>query len=328
MKKNKLFALSMMILFLFLISSTSFAQPATPPGNYNVLVPLPGIGEGNTSTNLGTYIPAVFRLSMGVAAVLAFVMITFGGITYATSDALSGKEQGREFLTNAVVGLVLVIASYAILNTINPNILKIQLALPPPPKAAEVPVVPGTPGGPGAAGCATNPALCSYRTITLSNGGTVRVLNGYPLNAAEVATDNALRNQLEHGAGGAVFVNSPACVTGLTSGCTNIVGFPGEMIARLKAITTTCGSETKSSCVVVITGGTEGGHQTHGPGRMSVDLSPQQTLNDYFYKINTRFDRVNPADGTRVNLPGGGTATYEVAGSGGTSSGNHWHIQY
>lgn len=95
--------------------------------DYTVLAPLPGITKSGDTTDLQTYLPAIFNLSIGIGAVLAFVMITFGGIMYATSDSITGKNDGRKYVEDAIWGLILVIGAYAILFTINPDTLKFSL---------------------------------------------------------------------------------------------------------------------------------------------------------------------------------------------------------
>ena len=112
--------LTVLIILLF-SSSETYAL-----GEYTFLEPLPGIAPTATLTE---YIPKVFTLSIGIAAVLAFVMITFGGIMYMTSDAISGKAQGRKYIEDALWGLLLVIGAYAILYTINPQILQFNLSV-------------------------------------------------------------------------------------------------------------------------------------------------------------------------------------------------------
>lgn len=116
-------------LMMFSVFTVVYAQ-----NEYTVLAPLPGttncdVGPGCDQTSLQKYLPAIFNLSIGIAAAMAFVAITWGGILYATSDAIMGKEQGKEWITNAVWGLLLVIGAWAILNTINPNILEFNLSL-------------------------------------------------------------------------------------------------------------------------------------------------------------------------------------------------------
>lgn len=292
------------VLFISLLFLTPFLVEAQQQP-YNLLVGLPEIG---TQTTLAAYIPAAFRLAIGASAVLAFVMITFGGIMYATSDAITGKEQGREYLTNAVVGLLLVVGAYAILWTINPRILNIDLNMPVPPLESLPMGVPGV-GAPGVYTGARNP------------DGT---LAGYTLTEAQVQQNTTLVNQL-NSSPGRVEVNAGPCATGATQGCTNIVLLRSDVVPALKRLSTSCSSQV-SGCQIVIVGGSEGGHRTHGPGMATVDLRPTSTLNTYLSRFNNRAS--NPTEGLRVNLPGGGVAEYEVTGSYGRSTGNHWHVQF
>lgn len=111
------------------------SHTGTPTTEYTVLVPLPNTTTCGTGaetpagckSTLTQYLPAAFNLIVGIAVALAFVMITFGGVMYATSDAISGKSQGREYIENALWGLLLVIGSYTILYTLNPQILDFTL---------------------------------------------------------------------------------------------------------------------------------------------------------------------------------------------------------
>ncbi len=136
-KYQKIIVLTVMILVFFSFAHDVFALNE----NYVPLAPLPCIGASGTncvgngasgSTKLSEYIPNLFNFIVGIAAVLAFIMITMGGITYATSDAISGKSKGREYIENALWGLLLVIGAWVILNTINPQILKFDLLIPNP----------------------------------------------------------------------------------------------------------------------------------------------------------------------------------------------------
>ncbi len=106
------------------------AHPISAQENleYAVLAPLPGVAEnaGDTTT-LEKYVPAIFKLAIGLSAVAAVVMIVIGGFQYMTSDAIQGKSAGKERIKNAIYGLILVIAAWLILNEINPNLLNINL---------------------------------------------------------------------------------------------------------------------------------------------------------------------------------------------------------
>lgn len=108
----------------------SFVGAASAQENieYKVLTALPGIGdEGDGTTTLEKYVPAIFQIAVGLAAVFAVLMIVLGGIQYMSSDAFYGKEDGKNRAWSAVKGLLFVIAAYLILYTINPNLLEFNL---------------------------------------------------------------------------------------------------------------------------------------------------------------------------------------------------------
>jgi len=73
------------------------------------------------------YFNALITIFIGICAVLAMIMIVIGGMQYMTSELVSGKEEAKKRIWGAVGGLILALASYAILNTINPNLLDIGL---------------------------------------------------------------------------------------------------------------------------------------------------------------------------------------------------------
>ncbi len=143
-RTKKLLMSFVFIMSFFVFASNSFAQNTQ---NYTVLQPLPGIGDttGGQIT-LAQYLPAAFNLLVGIALALAFIFITIGGITYATSDSMTGKNDGKNYIYNAVVGIILVIGSYVILYTINPQILTFSInLLGAPATTAPVTTVTGTP---------------------------------------------------------------------------------------------------------------------------------------------------------------------------------------
>ncbi len=58
-------------------------------------------------------------------------MITFYGIEYAISEAVGTKQQAIEGIQQAILGLMLALASWLILNTINPQLVNLQFNIPP-----------------------------------------------------------------------------------------------------------------------------------------------------------------------------------------------------
>src|SRR3989344_1896364 len=98
---------------------------------YTPLAPLPGLPavpyETDTECPLGNYLNIIIKLVIGIAAVLAMVMIVMGGIEYMTSDLISSKESGKDTIRNAILGLLIALGAYLILNTINPQLLSVCL---------------------------------------------------------------------------------------------------------------------------------------------------------------------------------------------------------
>lgn len=124
--------LTVALVMVFSVWTTTYAIE-----DYTPLAPLPGTTKDDCmgtdcKTDLETYLPGLFNWAIGVAAVMAFVVITAGGITYMTADSIAGTSKGKEMITNAIWGLLLVIGAYVILYTINPEILALRLDIPRP----------------------------------------------------------------------------------------------------------------------------------------------------------------------------------------------------
>jgi hypothetical protein len=113
--------LSLIIIIILLPPTLALAA------DYTLLAPLPGLTTVPNTNPLGTYIPFIFNLLIGLATVAAVLMIVFGGFQYMTTDAIQGKSAGRERIKNAIFGLVLVISAWLILYTINPKLLELNL---------------------------------------------------------------------------------------------------------------------------------------------------------------------------------------------------------
>ena len=91
------------------------------------LAPIPGLIDKDTAKDPSKFFNALFTYGITIAGLLAVIMITVGGIQYMTSDAVSNKTEGRERITYALMGLLLVLFSWVLLYTINPEILNLTL---------------------------------------------------------------------------------------------------------------------------------------------------------------------------------------------------------
>ncbi len=92
------------------------------------------VGEYKTvctisTSNVGTFFNVAVYSLIGLAALAAVIRIVYGGFLYLGSETFSLKEQGKEAIQNAIWGLIMVLSVYIILNTINPNLLNLNLNL-------------------------------------------------------------------------------------------------------------------------------------------------------------------------------------------------------
>ncbi|MEK7105328.1 MAG: hypothetical protein AAB865_01455 [Patescibacteria group bacterium] len=98
----------------------------------NLSIPIPGLSfsaaldDGNylTADFIGEYISGIYRYALGVAAILAVVMIMVGGVQYILGSASGGEAvaAAKKRITNGITGLVLLLSTYALLSVINPDL--------------------------------------------------------------------------------------------------------------------------------------------------------------------------------------------------------------
>jgi len=140
--------------FILILIEMPFANAEiTPPKTtskspYTVLAPLPCIESPATTNNPGivcpdgngalqpkvdfeTYVQYTINLLIGLSAVVAVVMIIWGGLEYMYSASFSDKKMGLDKAQNAIIGFVLILTSYIILRTIDPRLVQIPNSLVP-----------------------------------------------------------------------------------------------------------------------------------------------------------------------------------------------------
>jgi succinate dehydrogenase hydrophobic anchor subunit len=113
--------------------AVSIGGNSSPPGSsnlpYQVEMPL---GNQNSSNDLGKYIRTVFIFGLGLVTLAALFALIFGGINYILSAGSSSRQTtAKQWIWGAVSGLALLICSYLILATINPQLTSFNLKLDP-----------------------------------------------------------------------------------------------------------------------------------------------------------------------------------------------------
>lgn len=133
------------------VTFTAFAAETTPTPtptvnvlegvSYTPLVTLPLGEEGAilSSWTLSTYLSGMLRLIIALGGAVAVFMAIIGGVQYVASGITpSAKNDAKDRITNAFIGLAIILTSYLLLNTISPDLVNFKLALP----MIELPAVP------------------------------------------------------------------------------------------------------------------------------------------------------------------------------------------
>jgi hypothetical protein len=122
--------------------ATSTAQ--TPPcdstnQSYCLLAPLPlGVNADgsvdastpNTKIAPDAYIRGIFNLAIALAGVVAVIQLVVAGFKYISIDSVTGKETAKGDIQNALLGLILAIGAFSILQAINPRLVELSLSIP------------------------------------------------------------------------------------------------------------------------------------------------------------------------------------------------------
>jgi hypothetical protein len=115
--------------YFFILSSLVFL-PLLAHAQGTDFVPLtslPGLKDVATSDSLAPFLSEVYKLCIGLAAVLAVLQLMRAGIMYMGGDSITEKKQARELIMLSIVGLLLVLSPVIVFSIINPDILKLDI---------------------------------------------------------------------------------------------------------------------------------------------------------------------------------------------------------
>ncbi|HPL93098.1 MAG TPA: pilin [bacterium] len=98
---------------------------AADPVNVQYQVPFGGLSSGDL---LPEYINKIYKWMIGAGLVLVGIMVTVGGFMYVSSagDAKT-VASGKKYIVNSLIGMLLLVSSYLILNTINPDVTTMEV---------------------------------------------------------------------------------------------------------------------------------------------------------------------------------------------------------
>ncbi|MCX6753524.1 MAG: pilin, partial [Candidatus Nomurabacteria bacterium] len=107
---------------------------ATNNSIYTMLAPIGGIERMDSSgtdptcandpkcitNDIGKYLNIIFKLAIGICAALAVIMLIINGVKYMGDESVFGKTEAKKNMFGAIVGLLIALGAWALLNTINP----------------------------------------------------------------------------------------------------------------------------------------------------------------------------------------------------------------
>lgn len=108
---------------------------------YTVLAPIPGFPTIFPSAencaahpeieycNFGDYLNLVIELAIALAAVMLVIKLVIHGYTYMTQDVPFMKLQAKTKIGESLIGILLALTAYLILNTINPRLVSNNVTL-------------------------------------------------------------------------------------------------------------------------------------------------------------------------------------------------------
>lgn len=113
------------ILFVFFFSFFVFPNVLA---EYKLEVGLPGQLEASkgTSPSLMTYIRSIYLFALGAVGVAALGALVIGGFIYMFSDLIDTKSEAKKYIWGAIWGIILALAAYLILYTINPDLVNLR----------------------------------------------------------------------------------------------------------------------------------------------------------------------------------------------------------
>lgn len=80
-----------------------------------------------SSDLLAKYIQAIYNYGMAIAGILAAIILMAGGVLWLTSGGDASKiGQAKELIFGSIIGTGILFGSWIILNTINPDLLKLK----------------------------------------------------------------------------------------------------------------------------------------------------------------------------------------------------------
>lgn len=122
-KASKIFVLIIFIAAVFIFAN----QLSLAAYDYTPMQPIPGT-DANSSKDFPGYVMAIYKFAIWTVGIAALFMVTIGGFMYFSAAGNTSRlEKAKTVITDALLGVILVLTAWLLLNTINPDLTTIDL---------------------------------------------------------------------------------------------------------------------------------------------------------------------------------------------------------
>ncbi len=90
----------------------------------------PTVAGSDLGNNYGGYFKRIYELGIAIAGILAVLYIVIGGFQYMMTEAVFTKAEAKNKILSAIMGLILALGSWLLLNTIDSRFVNFDLKLP------------------------------------------------------------------------------------------------------------------------------------------------------------------------------------------------------
>ncbi len=253
-------------------------------------VQTPGFNTGQ-AVSLFSSTSFLYSLAIMISVLAAGVMYARAGV-YRMQASEVGVRKSNDEIKRVTLGLLGVLSLFVILYTFNKDLLSGNVGLDGLRAAA------GKSGG-----------FVSGGGGNFGGGGATAEIPSSTTNGTEQANRSALSAQ-------GITVNKSACtaaqMTESKPSCSNLADLPQSVMSMLVQLKDSCPGST-----LVVTGGTEPGHKSHGPGKAAVDLRIGDAKLD---SCISKFPSGPPLNYCTATYSGLGFLFCNEKGT------NHWHV--
>lgn len=96
----------------------------------------PAIGGTKPTTDLVSYLHYFYLFGLALVGLAGLGALVYGGFIYMLSETITSKEDAKRWIWGAIGGIILALAAFLILWTINPALVTFQIKLPDIPNSS------------------------------------------------------------------------------------------------------------------------------------------------------------------------------------------------